>query len=223
MNAAEFHARLDQIGRRLLAPEGFVYQDRSWHLTAADHQLSLCPHCTKFGDGFSVRYPTVALVHLEVEPPPGWQRRLLKNDCGSCPVRISPLLLRRHVEGGFDDEVWDCPDPLDFETRLRTCLPVYFGGEEMRVLADPAASAEANRKALLHALERDGIDDLGEAAMLERLETACRETARWGATWASHMTIDKVAPLVIRTAGFSADLALHYYAPQYAKALAERA
>ncbi len=223
MKAADFHTRFEDVGRRLLAPEGFVYKDRAWHLTAADHQLSLCPHCTKFGQGFSVRYLTVALLHLDVEPPPGWERRLLRNDCGSCPVRISPLLLRRHVESGFDDKVWDCPDPLDFDTRLGTCLPVYFGGEVMRILADPSATIEANREALLHSLERDGIDDLTEPAMLGRLEKACRETALFGAKWASRMTTEMVAPLVIRTAGLSADLAIHYYAPQYAKAVGQRA
>ncbi len=199
------------------------HKDRSWHLTAAEHQLSLCPVCTKFGHGFSVRYLTVALLHLDLEPPQNMQRRLLRNDCGSCPVQISPLWLRRHVETGFSDRVWDCPDPCNFETRLRTFLPVYFGGEEMRVLADPSATAEANREALLHSFERDGIDDLSESAMLERMEGACRKTARYGARWASGMTIERVGPLVIRAAEHSADLAIHYYAPQYAKALAERA
>ena len=221
MKAAEFHAHFERLGRRLLAPQGFVYKDRAWHLTAADHQLSFCPHCTKFGDAFSVRELTLAIVHFDVDPPFGWQQRRLRNDCGAWPVRISPLLLGPHVESGFDDRVWDCPEPLDFETLLRTSLPVYFGGEEVRILADPSATAEANRQQLLHTLEPYEIDDLSEAAMLERLASAFEETSRYGARWASQMTIEKVAPLMLRTAESSTAFARDY-APQYAKALDER-
>jgi len=221
MKAADYHAAFRGLGEATLAPKGFVYRDKSWHhALPGKQQLSLCPHCDKFGHGFSVRYLTVALWHLDVEPPPGFDFRPRSNNCGHCPIKISPSLLRRHLESGWAEEVWACPDPLSFATRLMTHLPVYFGGEDLWVLADPTASFEVNRQSVLHALEKDEITDLNESAALARTEQACEEVARYGLKWAQGMTVARAAPLILRAAKVSADLGIHSYAPQYAKAVA---
>ncbi len=222
MKAAEFHAAFRRLGEPTLAPLGFVYRDKSWHHTVPGlRQLSICPHCDKFGHGFSVRYLTVALWHLEVPSPANIEFLPCRNTCALAAIKISPLLLGPHLESDFDDAVWDCPDPLSFETRLQTHLPVYFGGDDLWVLADPEASPEANRASLLHALADDGITDLSESTALERVEEALGAVARFGLSWSEGMTVERAAPLIVARSETSHDLGIAYHAPQYAAAIRE--
>ena len=194
MTAAEFHTLFKTEGERTLAPLGFRYRAHAWHRATADTQLSFCPADTKFGVGFAMKYMTLALWHTSVEPPPSFAFQPFKNNSGFCPVRISPIVLAAFIKANFDNRLWDCP-PSGQSPRM-TQEPVYFGGPDFRILADPAASREQNQAALLHVLEPDGIDDLSEESTTEIVSRAFDCVAGHALPWAQYASIREVHRLI---------------------------
>jgi hypothetical protein len=220
MNAAEFHEHFRIAGERALAPLGFVYRAKAWHHRTDDRQVSLCPEDTKFGVGFGVKYLTLALWHFQVEPPPSIKVRSFKSNSWLCPVRVSPTLLPGLVDSGFDPRVWDCPAP--WMVRGKTHLPVYYGGPDRRILADPNADPGENARALLHHLREDGITDLSEEAARSSIAAAAHAAGCHGLAWAEHLTVEKTATLLARHAKPLSGSPMEGWLPAYARAAGAR-
>jgi hypothetical protein len=111
-----------------------------------------------------------------------------------CPVRISPTALAAFVGSDFDDRHWDCP-PVG-QCAPMTQEPVYFGGPDFRILADPSASNEQNRAALLHVLEPKGVDDLSEESTAPIVTRAFDRVAAYALAWAEHASAREVRRLL---------------------------
>ena len=220
MNAAEFHEEFRRAGEAVLAPLGFIHRSKAWHHRTPDHQVSLCAEDTKFGIAFGVKYLTLALWHLKVEAPPGVEFRPLKNNSWLCPVRVSPALLPRLVEGGFDPGVWDCPVPS--MVRGRTHLPVYYGGPRRWILADTSADPAENARALLHHLADDGITDLSEEAGRRAIVGAVQAAGHHGLAWADYLTVERTAALLARHARPLSGSPLEGWLPAYARTAGAR-
>ena len=215
MNAAEFHEQCLRAGEVVLAPLGFVYRSKAWHHRTQDRQVSLCAEDTKFGIGFGVKYLTLALWHLKVEPPPGVEFRPLKSNSWLCPVRVSPALLPGLVDSGFDPGVWDCPVP--WMVRGRTHLPVYYGGPHRWILGDTSADPVENTRALLHHLADDGITDLSEEAAWSAIVAAVQAAGHHGLAWADYLTVERTAALLARHARPLSGSPLEGWLPAYAR------
>ena len=194
MKATEFHALFKIEGQRTLAPLGFRYRAHAWHLATADAQLSFCPADTKFGVGFALKHLTLALWHTSVDPPPFFTFRPFTNNSGFCPVRISPVVLAAFVESNFDSRLWDCP-PIGQSSPM-TQEPVYFGGPDFRILADPSASSEQNQAALLHVLKAEGVDDLSEESTMVIVRRGFDRVATHALRWAEHASVREVHRLI---------------------------
>jgi hypothetical protein len=192
MDVKDFYNNFKELGERYLAPGGWVYKYKMWHYTGDGVRLSFIPVTTKFGRGFQIKHLTLTLVHTRVTPPEDLLDKHKKNFSNNdkyCPAQIAPDRLKLFVEGKFSRWIWHYVHPRESNlSHEYAYTPIYYGGENRRLLEDPDATEKENRKILLEFLKTEGIKYVEEEKALAAMEKAFEHVSLFARKWVEFMT-----------------------------------
>ncbi len=195
MKAPELYDLSYSLGKKILEPKGFVFQNGgSWTFQSPKYILAFeLANISKL-EHFNIKFLTLVFYNYVkrsdfVPLEPG----KYADKCG--PIQINPLKLKGFVESGCSEDSWHYVNPYTNGDKSNTYHSLYYGGiEKQKFISKFSRNKSIKPKVARDSLfiEKAGAEVISEIEATKVLEKAIRYIAEYSFKWADRFTSENI-------------------------------